>query len=519
MTRRQFVPIGVAVAARPLSGQDPATPVDIAGRRELFVDRHLLERLAGSAALRLHHPQPREVVLTHDSPWEGSGSGYHSIFQDGSLYRMYYKAYHLDVSSGKLRSDAHPGFCCYAESDDGIHWRKPQLNLVEFQGSKANNIVLGSGPLGSLQLDAAHPAIFKDSNPAAPEAARYKAIVRSADKKAHGLAALQSPDGFRWSPMSGAPVIANGAFDSQNLAFWDPVRRQYRAYWRTFTAGVTTGETWQPRGLRAIRTATSSDFLHWDDSQDLRYVDSPAEQLYTNQVKPYHRAPHLLIGFPTRYLERDWSPSLRALPEPEHRQQRSAASARYGTAITEALLMASRDGVLFHRWNEAFLRPGVERPGTWNYGHQYIGWHLVETRSALAGAPNELSLYASESYWTGNSSEVRRYSMRLDGFVSVSAGYNGGEIVTRPVRFEGGRLQLNFATSAAGAVRVEIQRADGSPLPGFAAADCDELFGDTVERTVSWNGAADVSKLAGTPVRLRFVLKDADLYAFRFSRL
>jgi len=512
MTRRQFS--ARAAAALP---HGAAAPLDLGQRRELFVDRYLLDRFAGSAALRLHHPQPCETVLVHDAPWEGSGSGYHSVFQDGGLYRMYYKAYHLDVSTGKLRSDGHPGFCCYAESDDGIRWRKPELNLVEFRGSKANNIVLASGPFDGVHLDAAHPAVFKDDNPAAHDASRYKAFVPSGDKQAHGLVPLQSSDGFRWSPMSGARVITNGAFDSQNLAFWDPVHKLYRAYWRTFTAGVTTGEIWKPSGLRAIRTATSADFLHWGSGKDLRYVDSPPEHLYTNQVKPYHRAPHLLIGFPVRYLERGWSPSLRALPEPEHRRQRSAASVRYGTAITEALLMASRDGVLFHRWNEAFLRPGAERPGTWNYGHQYVAWHLVETRSSLPGAPNELSLYASESYWTGDSSEVRRYSLRLDGFVSVNAGYGGGEAVTRPVRFEGGRMHLNFATSASGVVRVELQGVDGQPLPGFTAADCDEVFGDTVDRPVSWKGSADVSRLAGTPVKLRFMLKDADLYAFRFA--
>jgi hypothetical protein len=360
--------------------------------------------------------------------------------------------------------------------------------------------------------------VFLDTNPAAGREARYKAFIRSADRKAHGLIAMGSADGFGWTALREAPVITDGAFDSQNLGFWDGARGQYRAYWRSFTEGVTTGETWKPSGLRAIRTAVSDDFVTWREARDLRYVDSPAEQLYTNQVKPYARAPHLLIGFPTRYTERPWSPSLRALPEEEHRRQRSTASMRYGTAITEALLMASRDGVLFHRWNEAFLRPGIERPGTWNYGHQYIGWHLVETRSALAGAPNELSLYASESYWTGKSSEVRRYTLRLDGFVSASAGAGGGELITRPLRFSGGRLRLNFATSAVGLVQVELQKPDGSPLPGFAAADCDEVFGDTVDRAVSWRGSEDVSKLAGTPVRVRFVLRDADLYAYRFAK-
>ncbi len=109
---------------------------------------------------------------------------------------------------------------------------------------------------------------------------------------------------------------------------------------------------------------------------------------------------------------------MKALPERENRENRAGASTRYGTAVTDALLMASRDGVKFRRWNESFLRPGIERDGTWNYGHQYLAWHLVETKSALDAAPAELSLYATESYWTGSSSLLRRYTLRLDGFVS-----------------------------------------------------------------------------------------------------
>jgi hypothetical protein len=356
--------------------------------------------------------------------------------------------------------------------------------------------------------------VFKDDNPAAPADARYKAIVRS--NKPHGLLALKSADGLRWSPMADAPVITEGAFDSQNLAFWDAEHGVYRAYWRYFTGGVTEEKNWKPTGDRAIRTATSKDFLHWDNLENLRYTDSPAEQLYTNQVKPYARAPHLRIGFPTRYVERGWSSSTRALPEREHREARSKASDRYGMAITEGLFMASRDGVTFKRWNEAFLRPGPERPGTWNYGHQYIAWHPVVTKSALEGAPDELSFYATESYWTDDSSAVRRYTLRLDGFVSVQAPLSGGELLTRPLTFTGKTLELNFASSAAGGVRVEIQDANGKPLPGYRLDEAEEQFGDSIERAVVWKGGSDVSSLAGRPVRLRFVLRDADLYALRF---
>jgi hypothetical protein len=492
----------------------PSDVIDLGSRRELFVDGFLVGRLTGKAELRLHHPVPQEIVIVHDAPWEGSGSGYHSIFQDGGRYRMYYKAWQLTVTPGKLDNQEHPLFCCYAESDDGIHWRKPELGLHEFKGSKANNIVIAGGKIGTVNADAGHPAVFKDENPAAAPDARYKAILRSNSPK--GLLAFKSPDGLHWSPMSGAPVITDGAFDSQNLAFWDGARREYRAYWRYFTSGVTDEKNWKPSGHRAIRTATSKDFLTWGAPADLAYVDSPSEELYTNQIKPYHRAPHLLIGFPTRYTDRGWSESMRALPEREHREMRSSASKRYGTVVTEGLFMASRDGVTFKRWNEAFLRPGIEREGTWNYGHQYIGWHLVETKAVLDGAPDELSLYAAESYWTGKSSAVRRYTLRMDGFVSVNAPMSGGELVTKPVRFQGRKLVLNFASSAAGGVRVEIQDVAGKPLPGFALADCPPLFGDALERTVTWTKGGDVSALAGQPVRLRFVLQDADVYAFQF---
>jgi hypothetical protein len=366
-----------------------------------------------------------------------------------------------------------------------------------------------------VKPDGGHPAVFKDDNPAAPAEARYKAIVRSESPK--GLLALQSPDGLRWTPMSDKPVITDGAFDSQNLAFWDAHSGLYRAYWRYFTGGVTDEKNWKPEGDRAIRTATSKDFIHWENAADLRYVDSPPEQLYTNQVKPYHRAPHLLLGFPTRYTERGWSPSMRALPEAQHREWRAKASQRYGTAITEGLFMASRDGVTFKRWNDAFLPPGIERDGTWNYGHQYAAWHLVETKSALPGAPNELSFYATESYWTDKSSALRRYSLRLDGFVSIRAPRSGGELITKPLTFTGKTLQVNFATAAAGSLKLEIQDAAGKPLPGYSLADSEDHFGDSTARTLQWKTGSDLSPLAGRPVKLRFVLQDADLYSIKFE--
>ncbi|MHC4878492.1 MAG: hypothetical protein ACYTGL_18755 [Planctomycetota bacterium] len=482
-----------------------AEPVDIGLRRELFVDDALIERLEG-ARRRLHHPVSREIAIVHDAPWEGAGSGYHTVIRDGDLYRMYYRGSALGVDNGKLKIGRQ--VYCYAESRDGVTFTKPNLGLFEYNGSKDNNIIWTGVGVHNF-------APFLDSNPDCKPDARFKALAGTAAEG--GLFAFKSADGIHWSLIRKEPVVTEGAFDSQNLAFFDETAGKYRAYFRTFTKGITTGKVWKPAGFRAIRTASSDDFLDWGDEADLTYKDSPVEHLYTNQIAPYFRAPHLLIGFPTRYIERGWSDSMRALPEPKLREERAAGHLRYGTALTEGLLMGSRDGVHFERWNEAFLRPGPERPGTWLYGDQYIAWHAVETASSLPGAPNELSLYASEGSWHGDSNSMRRYTLRLDGFVSVNTGWKGGELITKPLKFDGNQLTLNFATSAAGSIRVELQAVDGKPIPGFALGDCAEVFGDAIDRTVTWKSGSDVSSLAGKPVRLRISLQDADLYSFQFS--
>jgi hypothetical protein len=127
-----------------------------------------------------------------------------------------------------------------------------------------------------------------------------------------------------------------------------------------------------------------------------------------------------------------------------------------------------------------------------------------------------MSVYVNQDY-AQPTAHLRRYSLRLDGFASLHAGYLGGEMVTKPLTFSGNKLTLNFSTSAAGGVKVELQDIDGKPLPGFALDDCQEQIGNELERVVSWKGGDDVSSLAGKPVRLRFVLKDADVFAFQFA--
>jgi hypothetical protein len=140
--------------------------------------------------------------------------------------------------------------------------------------------------------------------------------------------------------------------------------------------------------------------------------------------------------------------------------------------------------------------------------------------------PQNVALVTDEP-WEGNGTNYvtvfqdggkYRMYLRIDGFVSLQAPLVGGELLTKPITFAGNQLLLNVSTSAAGSVRIEIQNLAGQPLPGFALADCHEVYGDDLERAVAWKDYPDLGTLAGQPVRLRFEVRDADLYAFRFQQ-
>ena len=419
-----------------------AEPIDIGSRLELLIDGALLETMQGGARLQLHRPERRDIVFETDAPWEGNACCYQSVFQDGDLYRMYYHGTHYRMSGPPAQAlQEHPGVLCHAESDDGIHWRRPELGLFEFAGSKANNIILTPEAVAEVGGDPLHTAVFRDANPDCPPDALYKIIMVGSKPK--GLYALKSADGVRFCLMGTEPIVTEGAFDSHNLAFWDPVRGEYREYHRGFNNGV-----------RDIMTATSRDLLHFPKPRWLDYPDAPVEHLYTNAIQPYYRAPHIFIGFPARYSDRGWLDSILDLPGLDERLARAATHPRYGTAVTDAVFMTSRDGVTFKRWPEAFIRPGPRQRESWVYGDNYPFWGVLETHSPLPDAPNELSIYATEGYWEGTSAGIRRYALRIDGFVSATAPLSGGEVITKPLVFAGGNLTINAATSAAGSIRV-----------------------------------------------------------------
>ena len=458
MTIRSLVFLGaILITILPSVAQEP---VDIGSRLELFVDDYVIDSLSLNANYDLKKPEAQEVALVTDAPWEGNVCAYYTIFQDGGLYRMYYRGLHYDGGM------THPEVTCYAESTDGINWTKPNLGIFEYEGSTDNNIVW-------MDPGSHNFTPFLDTNPDADSDAKYKALTRNAGA-ATGLYALQSPDGVHWTLMSNQPVIIEGAFDSQNLAFYDSERGCYVDYHRDFRNGV-----------RDIKTATSDDFLNWSNPDWLTYTaGTPTEHLYTNAIQPYERAPHILLGFPTRY-------------QPANSQ-------------VEPVLMTSRDGETFDRWDEALIPITAPEDRDGNRSN-YMAWGLVQ----LPYSDRELSVYATEAYYEGPDSRIRRFTYRTDGFVSIQSP-GPGEALTKPLLFEGNRLRINYAAFDGGSVEVEIQNAEGVSIPGFTFADFEPLTGDEIARTLWWGENGDVGMLEGFPVRLHFRLNNADLYSLQF---
>jgi hypothetical protein len=284
-----------------------------------------------------------------------------------------------------------------------------------------------------------------------------------------GLRAYGSPDGIHWKKLHADPVVTDGAFDSQNVAFWSAAEQQYVCYYRVMNNGV-----------RSIARATSKDFIHWT-APVVMEANQPGEHLYTNGTHPYFRAPHVYIALPTRFMANR-------------------------SSITDVVFMVTRPGAESYTrlFKEAFIRPGLGKGG-WGNRSNYIAWHVVPT------SDTQMSMYNVNG---------DHYVMRIDGFISVHAGSEEGEFITRPFTFSGDRLEINESTSAAGRIRVEIQDAAGRPVPGCTLEDSQSIFGDRISHVVTWGDdasrSADVSRLAGKPIRLRLVMQEADLFAIRF---
>lgn len=468
-----------------ITGLARAEFVDVGARRELFVDDRLIDRLT-DLTVRLHEPRPGGVAIRYDLPHEDPRAGFYTtVLKDGDRFRMYYRG---------ARPAEHHSMTCYAESRDGIVWVKPELGLVEVDGSSRNNVILFEG-------DSFCP--FIDDRPGVPAEEQYKANVETKE----GLVGFVSADGIRWRRLPGTlvPRSLPNHFDSQNVMFWSAAEGRYVLLAR-YMAG---GESERAGGVRATVRATSPDFRTWSPPVPMTYSDTastrPSQHLYVNQTTPYFRAPHLYLSLAARFQR-----GRRALSDEQASRLGLSAGTGGAEDISDTVLLTSRAGSETYDFlrRESFIRPGIGI-SHWVSRSNYAALGIVPT------GPAEISMYVQRNYGQ-RSAFLERLTLRFDGFASVRAGYGGGELLTKPLRFEGRALEVNLATSAAGSLRVEVQDADGTPISGFALADSEEMIGDEIERIVSWRGSPDLGSLRGRSIRLRFVLRDADLYSLRF---
>jgi len=462
-----------------------AEPLELGTRRELFVDRFLIERLEG-AELRLHHPQPAGIVFRFDQPWEGIVSGYVTVLHEPGKFHLYYRG--RPTASQRDASAEAREVACYAQSADGIYWTRPDLGLFEVHGTRRNNVILTEPKSVTHNF-----CPFLDTRPGVPAAERFKGVGGTG---AGGLFGFLSSDGIRWRPATERALITQGAFDSQNVVFWSAAEERYLCYFRT----------WKNQA-RWIARSTSTNFLDWTEPVDMSFGDAPIEHLYINQTQPYFRAPQIYLATAARF-----NPGRRALTDEQVAALDLDHPRNYAGLkgdCSDAVLLSSRGGHVYERtFLESFVRPGLDLRN-WGARANYPALGVVPT------GPSEISLYVLRHYGQPTI-HLERLTLRPDGFASVQASYRGGELLTKAVRFSGQDLELNCSTSAAGGLRVEVLEPSGTPIPGYRIEDCPEIIGDQLDRVVRWQGGHSVRPLAGRPVRLRIVLKDADLYSLRF---
>ncbi len=470
-------------------------PIKIGGRRELFVDRFLLDTMKGTE-LRLQTPRDEGIAFKFDAPWEGGFSGYVSIVQMSDKMRAYYRGKPIANKDGSDDEST----CC-AESTDGIHWTRPDVGIYEVQGTKKNNVVLMNASQATHNFSP-----FYDERPGVPAGDKFKAL--GGTMQGGGLIAWKSADGLRWERLAEKPVISKEMvpykymFDSQNVPFWSAAEQRYLAYYRVFEGGI-----------RRIVRSESSDFVQWSAPVLMGYrnpeMEAPIEHLYTNQTHPYFRAPHLYVSIAARFM-----PGRQVLTK----EQATAINVNpgYFKDTSDAIFMTTRPsdgaanvGFYDRTFLEGFIKGGI---GAQNW----VSRTNYPARTVVQTGPSEMSIYVNQDY-AQPTAHLRRYSLRLDGFASLHCPYAGGHAITKPFIFTGRELSLNFSTSAAGGVKIGFEDPEGKAIPGFSIDDGVIQIGNEIDRKVTWRAGTDVSSLSGKPVRLRISMKDADIYSFQFT--
>ena len=441
-------------------------PRKVSRDHQLFLDDGLIASVDGlqqvvNQPVR-HHVNP---VLTWDKPWEGNCViAWGSVLYDKreEQFKVWYQVYKKFPANGERST-----LLCYATSTDGVHWRKPTLGLLEYDSSKANNIVfLGDGS----ELDSA--SVLLDPHPT--EQSRYRMYWYDA---AHdGIRAAVSPDGIRWKPIEGV-VVKSG---DRSTVTYDHRRKRFSIITRQPASRIPrTCVLWE-----------SEDGLNFSLVGEIAAVDADDAKrtdLYGMIAFPYEG---MQIGF----LEMFYDRPLRKL---------------------NTQLMYCHTG---HTWERAcdrqtFLDWGP--PGSWDQAwvtpsHNppiRVGDKLYifyQGRSTLH--------YGEKPY--GHIGSIGLAYLRVDGFVSLDSIWKEGTVTTAPLLLEGQSLHVN-TEARPGTVFVEVTNLDGEPFSGFTRDDCQPLHGiDSINSEIKWRSGHSLAELAGQPVRLRFYVQGAKLYSF-----
>ena len=450
--------------------------------KQLFIDDYFIESLTGARRV-LNRPHKltadEPLAIPFDRPWDSQSAQPGRVIYDAcnQRFRMYYRAWTGEQT-----------FLCALDSDDGLHWERPELGLVEFDGSTRNNITTAC---------ADHLATIWDAHEQ-DESRRWKQI----DNKPTGTyesgdprwQARYSKDGYDWH------LYPQDRHSEQKMLF------NFGSPAETF-GGVIDPDApytlYSQRGsnrrTRVLGRRDSQDFLNWSGlrtviEQDLR--DPPGTEFYSAGFDPVTRSDgglHILMlqTFLTDLTEpydiedaaRYWGG-----------ESGSAAMPARVDGFVDTQLAVSRDTVAWTRWREPFIGRG--EAGAWDWGMVYADGPILHDNQLwffyMAGNLTHNGFSAQP--WQGPYSTPNRRGkgvavLRPDGYVSVEAeSYAPGILTTHRFRQEqGGQIRVNV-DAGAGELRYELLEDTGQPIPGCTAADCDPIRSDTLDGLLSWNG-------------------------------
>jgi hypothetical protein len=500
--------------------------IDVGEQRQLFIDDLFFAQVRG-VSLRVHSPRKTgDRTITQDRPWERGGLGpYSSVLWDNGRYHFWYHA----MDNKLWHASPVAGAICYATSEDGITWQKPDLGLIEYEGSRRNNIVVGHGA-GGLRVGQDGMMVFVDPN--APAGERLRMVNRfnaPGEGRRDAVDVMSSGDGIHWkltheAVLTYRPEEKGHHLDSQNVVFWDEGLKRYVAYVRRNlkTAGSQG---------RAIARAESDKLGGFPPAQDMPvvFLPDPPDALhrgasvvdyYSSAALRYPWADRAYFQFPQAYYH--YTRSLREF----------AQDLPTNAGPMDTQFAASRDGMKWERYDrQPFVSLGMK--GEFDCHSVRLIYGLVPDRVG-----REMYLYYRGSDWLHgwdrdernrnlltsrglgahqDITGISRLVLRRDGFVSATAGQETGQFSTPPLKFTGRRLRLNVDTSATGIARVACLDAEGRILPGYSLEDCDIIHtANEINRTVAWRGSPELPATDGV-VRLRIEMRNTDLYAFQFS--